>query len=359
MIALANVFENHGAKTLETFGEILRPECFTAMRRIQECRTAASGELHYSCPACGAERQVYQSCGHRSCPRCQNHLTTEWLEKQKAKLLPVKYFMVTFTIPAELHVIAMRHGRQFYDMMFKASAEAMKQLAANKKHLGGEIGFTGVFHSNSRRLNYHPHIHYIVPSGAICENGRVWKEKKGKYLMPAKVLSLLFRGKLIALMKEKEMEIPVDLYKKDWVIDVKNTGTGQPGLEYLSRYLYRGVISEKRILKDENGEVTFRYTDSGSKKEETRTLSGETFLYLVLKHVLPKGFRRCRDYGFLHGNSKKKLNLLQLMLNVVITGSEEKVKRPTCKCKSCKKEMVLKAIIPRESGVFISIRAGP
>jgi len=234
----------------------------------------------------------------------------------------------------------------------------MKKLASDKKHFGADIGMTGVLHTNSRKLDYHPHIHYIVPSGGINVEQKLWKKKKGKYLMPSKPLALLFRGELIALMKEKNIPIPNGIYGHKWVVNIKNVGKGEPALKYLSRYLYRGVISEKRIIKDEDGLVTFVYTESKSGKQKTRTLPGETFLFLVLSHVLPKGFRRCRDYGFLHGNAHKTLGLLQLVLQVVLPEIEKSVV-PVFKCSHCSKPMILSLVKVFRSQPFVPIRASP
>ncbi len=354
---ICKVITNHLPKFTEKYKHCFPGDKISVLYDIIRCRTSENGEMLYTCPECGKKEWLSHSCGNRNCPKCQNHLATEWLEKNVNKLLPVDYFLVTFTIPAELKIVAMKNEKLFYSLLFTASSEAMKELASNKKHLGAEIGMTGVLHTNSRRLDYHPHIHYIVPAGGIDTKNKLWKKKNGNYFLPSKPLGTLFRGKLIALMKENELHIPDGLYKNDWVVDIKNTGKGEGTLQYLSRYLYRGVISEKRILSDKNGFVTFTYKEGESGEEKTRTVSGETFLFLLVQHSLPKGFRRCRDYGFLHGNSKKTLAVLQMILNVVvkkISGAKR-----VYKCSCCGTSMMISLLKVFRNNCDNPIRASP
>jgi len=356
-VDICKVITNHREKFMQKYGNYFSRDKLSVPDDILKCRTPENGEILYSCPECGKKEWLPHSCGNRNCPKCQNHLTTEWLEKQINKLLPVNYFLVTFTIPSELKKVAMDNEKVFYSLLFKASSEAMKDLASNKKHLGAEIGMTGVLHTNSRRLDYHPHVHYIVPAGGIDTKHKLWKKKNGNYFLPSKPLGILFRGKLIALLNENNLQVPDGLYKNDWVVDIKNTGKGEGTLQYLSRYLYRGVISEKRIIKDKNGFVTFTYKDSESGEEKTRTVNGETFLFLLVQHSLPKGFRRCRDYGFLHGNAKKTLALLQLILKVVI--KKISAVKPVYKCSCCGTSMLISLLKVFRNNCNDPIRASP
>lgn len=359
MIKLAEIVKEYRDRVYEQCGFSLKEEHISAMNAILRCRTIENGEMLYSCPDCGEKKWIPHSCGNRNCPQCQNDITTAWLDKQRNKLLPTEYFMVTFTIPHLLRNTAKLHSKLFYNLMFTASSEAMKEIASEKRCLGGEIGMTGVLHTNSRKLDYHPHIHYVVPSGGIVSGKKIWKNKKSSYLMPEKPLSMLFRGKLIALLKENKIPLPVGLYENDWVIDITYVGRGDPALQYLSRYIYRGVMSEKRIIKNENGSVTFSYTDSESNETKTRTLPGQKFLFLILTHVLPKGFRRCRDYGFLHGNRGKTLRLIQLICKVRLQDRLEKKEKPQCKCSHCKKPMLLTLVKVFRTLSLIPSRASP
>ena len=292
------------------------------------------------CNGCGARDHKPMSCGNRNCNRCQNTDTSEWLERQKQKLLPVEYFMVTFTLPAQLRSLAWQHQRQVYDLLFKTAVETLKQFGTNDKHLGADLGMTGVLHTHSRRLDYHPHVHFVVPGGGINTRRNEWRKLKGKYLFNGKNLAKVFRAKLMKALDEQGL-LPNKLKQslpKEWVLNCKHVGKGLPALKYLSRYLYKGVISDKNILTSRKGQVTFAYTNSETGKKDNRTLPGEDFLWLVLKHVLPKRFRRSRDYGFLHNNAKKRLRQVQLILNVIISPIKAII-RPVFKCRTCGESM--------------------
>jgi len=340
---------------LETFGKAMEmkyeykilPGHKKAMSAIQRCRTEESGTIHVRCPECDDIETFSHSCGNRNCPVCQNHETTQWINRQLDKLLPVEYFMVTVTVPYELRGTLWHNQKKCYNALFDTSAASMKEIAENPKHLGGDIGMTAVLHTHARNLDYHPHIHFIIPGGAVDKKNKLWKKKNGKYLFPWKKLSKLFKGKFLAMLKVNGISFPDVVYKKEWRVNMKKAGSGREALLYLSRYLYRGVISEKRIFNNHDGTVTFSYTESGTGMKRYKTMKGEDFLFQVIQHVLPKGFRRCRDYGFLHGNAKKTLKLLQLILHVKL---EENIKneRPAYKCPRCGNDMrIMYHIFPK------------
>jgi hypothetical protein len=245
--------------------------------------------------------------------------------------------MATFTLPYELRALARNHQKVIYNLLFACASSTLKDFGLNPKHLGADIGMTAVLHTHSRRLEYHPHLHVVVPGGGVDRARRQWKKTKGKYLFNEFALAKVFRARLLAGIKAAGLALPAELPKK-WVVDCKHVGKGRPALEYLSRYLYRGVISEKNIVSSRDGEVTFRYTDSKTGKTLYRTLKGEEFLWLVLQHVLPKGLRRVRDYGFLHSNANKTLFLVQLILQVAIEAAAARP-RPAFKCPQCKSAM--------------------
>ena len=204
-------------------------------------------------------------------------------------------------------------------------------------HRLGDLGMTAVLHTHTRCLDFHPHLHIVVPGGCINKKRKQWKKLKGQYLFNEFALASVFRGRFLAAIN-KAGTIPPKTPPK-WVVDCEHVGWGLPALQYLSRYLYRGVISEKCILSDDGNRVTFQYRDSKTKTFETRKLKGEDFLWLVFQHVLPKGFRRVRDFGFLHGNAKKLLLLVQMILRVIIIQPEQKP-RPSYRCESCGMPMV-------------------
>jgi hypothetical protein len=309
-----------------------------AMEAMKICREPECGEILVVCPQCGKRERKTHSCGHRSCPKCQNHETTKWLHRQRQKLLPVRYFLVTFTVPAQLRKPIEAHQRVGFDGLFQASRETLEELAENERYLGGKIGMTGVLHTHSRRLDFHPHIHFLVPAGCLNKKQRTWKKKRWKFLFPENALAKMFRGKLLGLFGKKGLKIPDQIPTSKWVVSCKDVGYGEKALEYLSRYLYRGVIAEKRIIENQNGQVTFLYREAKTGFWKQRSEAGEDFLRLILQHVLPRGFRRARDYGFLHGNAKKTRSLVQLILHVKLPETEEP-KRPGFTCSTCGTEM--------------------
>jgi hypothetical protein len=317
----------------------LLPGQLRAIGAIQRCRTPDSGEMLLACTDCGGQLRHPQSCGHRSCPQCQNYEATQWLDRQQAKLLPVEYFMVTFTLPCELRTLAWRHQTTLYNLLFVTAVSTLKDFGLNPKQLGADIGMTAVLHTHSRRFDYHPHLHVIVPGGGVNKATRQWKKTRGKFLFKQTALASVFRARLMAGLKAAGLTLPGKLPDK-WVVDCKHVGKGMPALKYLSRYLYRGVISENNIIANQNGKVTFKYIDSNTGQTRYRTLKGEDFLWLVLQHVLPKGFRRVRDYGFLHGNARKLLVLIQLTLKVMITTRPARP-RPAISCPKCQSPMYI------------------
>ncbi len=250
--------------------------------------------------------------------------------------------MVTFTLPYELRALAWANPTLVYNLLFACAATTLKDFGLNPNNLGGTIGMTGILHTHTRRLDYHPHLHVVVPGGGVDKARKQWKKLKGNYLFNEFALAKVFRARFLDAMKEKKLSFP-DRMPDKWVVDCKAVGAGQPALKYLSRYLYRGVISERNIIANEDGNVTFQYTDSKTAQVKTRSLKGEDFLWLVLQHVLPKGFRRARDYGFLHGNAKKLLSLVQLVLQVVIDAKPPR-SRPVFKCPRCRTPMQILAI---------------
>ena len=319
----------------------LLPGHLRAIDAISRCRTPEAGELFVQCTDCGHATWQSRSCGHRSCPQCQNHEASLWLDRQQAKLLPVEYFMATFTLPYELRSLAWDKQKIVYDLLFACVSSTLKDFGLNPKNLGADIGMTAILHTHNRRLDYHPHIHVVVPGGGVNKARKQWKKKKGKYLFNEFALASVFRARFLKALKKARLSAP-DSLPRNWVVNCTHVGKGLPALKYLSRYLYRGVISEKNIVSNKDGNVTFRYVESSTGKTRYRTLKGEDFLWLVLQHVLPKGFRRVRDYGFLHGNAKKLLSLVQLVLQVLIEARAPRP-RPVFKCPRCHAPMQIMA----------------
>jgi hypothetical protein len=312
-----------------------------ALDAVLACRTGHYGKMHLACSNCDTQQVCYLSCGHRSCHRCQNYDTTRWLERQSQKLLPVDYFMVTFTLPNELRSLTWHHQKQVYSILMKSAVSTLKDFGMNDKKLGAEMGMTSVLHTHSRRLDYHPHVHFVVPGGCLNKRRKQWKKLRGKYLFNAFNLAKVFRARLLASMLENGITVPTNIPEK-WVAHCTHVGSGLPALKYLSRYLYRGVIREKNIVNDDGTHVTFRYVDGQTGESRTRTIKGENFLWLVFQHVLPKGFRRVRDYGYLHGNARTTLQLIQRVLRVVIQIPTSS--RPMYRCSTCEQPMLIVGI---------------
>jgi len=334
------IHQYHDALQAE-YGSRLLPGHLRAIDAISRCRTPEAGELFVQCPDCGHATWRPRSCGHRSCPQCQNHEASLWLDRQQARLLPVEYFMATFTLPYELRSLAWYNQRMVYDLLFVCVSSTLKDFGLNPKNLGAHIGMTAILHTHNRRLDYHPHIHVVVPGGGVNKARKQWIKKKDKYLFNEFALASVFRARFLEALKKTGLSAP-DSLPRNWVVDCTHVGKGLSALKYLSRYLYRGVISEKNIISNKNGNVTFRYVESRTGKTRYRTLKGEDFLWLVLQHVLPKGFRRVRDYGFLHGNAKKLLSLVQLVLQVLIEACVPRP-RPVFKCPRCHAPMQIMA----------------
>jgi hypothetical protein len=336
---IAPIIEQYYPVFMARYQQVAFPDHLKALDAMIRCRTKDCGELYVHCPGCGHAEWRPLSCGHRSCPQCQNHQASQWIDLQQAKLLPVPYFMVTFTLPCELRSLAWNHQKTVYSILFSCASSTLKDFGLNPKNLGAEIGMTMVLHTNSRKLDYHPHIHAVVPGGGIDKKRRQWKKKKSKYLFNIKAMSKVFRARFLAGLNEARLPIPGNVPGK-WIVDCSHVGKGISALKYLSRYLYHGVISEKNIILNQNGRITFQYTESKTGKTRNRTLKGEDFLFLILQHVLPKGFRRVRDYGFLHSNAKKLLVVVQLILRVFLPVIKERP-RPVFKCPRCQTPMII------------------
>ncbi len=330
------LYQYHDALQAKYASRLL-PSHLRAMDAISRCRTPEAGEMFVQCTDCGHATWRPRSCGHRSCPQCQNHEASIWLDRQQAKLLPVEYFMATFTLPYELRFLAWDNQKLVYDLLFACVSSTLKDFGLNPKNLGADIGMTAILHTHNRRLDHHPHIHVVVPGGGVDKARKQWKKKKSKYLFNEFALAEVFRARFLEALNKAGLSAPNSLPRK-WVVHCTHVGKGLPALKYLSRYLYRGVISEKNIVSSRNGNVTFKYVESRTGKTRYRTLKGEDFLWLVLQHVLPKGFRRVRDYGFLHGNAKKLLSLVQLVLQVLIEACASRP-RPVFKCPKCNAPM--------------------
>jgi hypothetical protein len=357
MVLLSEVVERHQGELERIHGAQLLPSHHQALQAMRRCRRQGGDLMVLQCGDCQHRLKVPHSCGHRSCPHCQHHDSQRWIERQQAKLLPVEYFLITFTVPAELRGLIWSRQRQMYDLLLKTAWKTVASFARRDPRLRGVTGAHAVLHTHSRRLEFHPHVHLIVPAGAVHRNRpkkasragsqRTWQWKKRGYLFPAANLAKVFRAKWLQAAGNAGLRVNAAI-AKDWVVDCKSVGSGQKALVYLGRYLYRGVLPEKDILSDRDGLVTFRIRDNtGAVLIES--VAGAEFLWMLLRHVLPKRFRRARDYGLLHGNSQKLLQVVQLLLHVMLPEPRPAQPRPPVYCPLCGGVMEIVAVRVRES----------
>lgn len=321
MIALSTIIARFESAYLQQYAHAMLPSQRQALAAMKRCRTVLAPRMLAHCSACDERSVVPHSCGHRSCPHCQQHESQQWLERQIRRQVRGDYFMLTFTLPAEFRELAWRHQRTLYALLFECAWDTVRTFSRNDKQLQGSPGAVAVLHTHSRRLDYHPHVHLVMPAAALDAEQRLWRTKirsvnGSRYLFNHRALAKVFRAKLLAALVREGLPLPCR-HPEKWVVDCKCVGSGEKALVYLGRYLYRGVIQEKDILSCEDGQVRFRYRDSKTGKTAVRTMSGAAFLWLLLQHVLPKGFRRARNFGFLHPNSKRLIALLQVVLKVM------------------------------------------
>ncbi len=315
MPELADIFRAYGPAYRAKFSAKIPPQHLRVMRAIERCRTPALGGHVYTCPDCGETQYVYHSCRNRHCPKCQHENAQRWLEQQYELQLPVPYFMLTFTLPSQLRPFARSHQKLVYDALFRASAEAAQPLARDPRFVGGTLGLVGVLYTWARDLSYHPHVHYLVPAGGLAEDGHTWLPARKNFLLPVKALSKLLRAKFHDALSNTDgfADIPASVWEQAWVVHCKPVGDGRTAFKYLAPYIFRVALRNRRIVKVENDQVTFRYkTNSGQTKY--RTLPAEKFIHRFLQHVLPKSFVKVRYYGLFSPAHRQKLEPLRAQL---------------------------------------------
>ena len=328
-IEVADIFRAAGTAYRATHAGRLSLHQLKVMSAIEHCRTAALGGHVEACTDCGQWRIAYNSCRNRHCPKCQGAAARRWLAEREADLLPVGYFHVVFTLPAEVVDIAFQNKALVYDLLFRAASETMLTIAADPKHLGARIGITAVLHTWGSALTHHPHVHMIVPGGGIAPSGDGWVSSKAAFLLPVRLLGALFRRlfltRLMALHQAGRLAFfrtmahladrraflrhLAPVRKKRWVVYAKPPFAGpQAVLAYLSRYTHRVAISNRRLIAFDASGVTFRYKDyrrNGHERQQVMTLAVHEFIRRFLLHVLPRGFHRIRHYGLLAASSRK------------------------------------------------------
>ena len=351
-LEVAAVIREHGDALLAKYGDTLTDTQRKALRDLAACRTAALGGHVERCLDCGHERIAYNSCRNRHCPKCQALARARWLEREAELLLPVEYHHVVFTLPAELSNLALANPTVCYGALFQAASATLRDVAANPKRLGAQIGVLMVLHTWGQNLHHHPHVHGVCTGGGLScnEKGAIdgspqWRSCRPGFFLPVRVLSRVFRGKYLELLRaafdQGTLQFPgrlgplaeanafeqvlSPLYKKDWVVYAKPPFGGPAHvLKYLARYTHRVAISNHRLLKLEEGQVTFRYKDYAEDRQpKTMTLPAEEFLRRFVQHVLPRGFVKIRHYGLLANRQRveKLPQCRRLLLPLTATAS--------------------------------------
>src|SRR5713101_399908 len=351
---------------------------------IVRCRTAVLGGHLDECTRCGHRVISFNSCRNRHCPKCQAGARDRWLEKRRRELLPTPYVHVVFTLPRQLAPLTLQNKKVVYNLLFRASAETLLEVARDPRHLGAEIGFFSVLHSWSQKLELHPHIHCVVPAGGLSADHTHWIKTRYAFFLPVKVLSRVFRGKFVAALKrafrDGQLRFHGDLtplaqpktfsswlrplFRKDWVVYSKRPfGGPQHVLHYLGRYTHRVAISNHRLVSFADGEVTFRWRDSAhNNAQKLLTLSLDEFLRRFLLHLLPQGFVRIRNFGFLA--NRKRATTLPICFHLLGSAPEPQAKQDISSpspsdlwlCPECGGPMT---IIERFTAAEIQLRSPP
>ena len=317
MVELAEIFRRHGPAYRARFGDRMPPSHLAAMQAIEQCRTEALGGHGYQCAECAELEYSSHACKNRHCPTGQNGDATRWLDTQRQLLLPVPYFLVTFTLPEPLRPVARSHQQGLYHLLFHTSAAALQALALDAKYVGGQIGMVGVLHTWTRDMAYHPHVHDLVPGGALAPDGTTWLTPRSTdWLVPVHALSMLFRGKFKAALTTAGLlaHAPPQVWRKGWITHCQPAGTGTEVITSLAPSIRRIAITNNRIEKLADGHVTFRFKASGSEKGQHRTLPATEFIRRFLPPVLPKGLITVRYYGFLSPSRRTTLAPIRTLL---------------------------------------------
>lgn len=365
---VADVFRTYEKAFFARWGHVLSPQQRKAFEAIRDCRTSALGrhaEHVEQCDTCGHLAISYNSCRNRHCPKCQASSRAKWLADRQTELLPVPYFHVVFTLPQQIGGLALQNGREIYGILFRAAAETLLTIAADPKRMGAAIGFLAVLHTWGQSLHLHPHLHCVVPGGGIDAEGKSWVScRKSSFLLPVRVLGCRFRnvfllhlrkafregklhfqGEMAGLAKPAAFEaLCRKAGKLKWVVHAKAPfGGPEQVLKYLARYTHRVAISNSRILSMENDRVAFLWKDyADGNKTKIMTLDAVEFIRRFLLHILPAGFVRIRQFGFLSNRARgKKLALCRTLISapkppIMMEQSRKPEERPRKQCPACR-----------------------
>ena len=316
MVELAEILRQAGPAYRKAFEGRMLPSHRRAIDDIVRCRTGALGGSLFRCDDCGNLDYAYHSCRNRHCPKCHHDQTERWIEKLRKRLLPCDYYLLTFTVPDQLWRTIRSNQRLAYSILLQQAAAAVLQLAADRQWVGARPGILAVFHSWSRTLGFHPHVHLLVTAGGLADDGAWVKPAHRRFLFPGYAISKIFRAKVRDAFHRSDLhnEMPAQAWTRKWTVHVKHAGDGRRTVEYLSRYVYRVAITNPRIELFDGRFVTFRYVHSRTHDTRRLKLPVNTFLARFLQHVLPKGFTKVRYYGLFSPGSQKQLDRARNLL---------------------------------------------
>jgi len=315
--AIAEIFRRHGDDYLQRHADGLLPSHRKAIGDIGACRTADMGGHLCRCDGCSSLQFYYHSCCSRSCPTCRWKDTQHWIEQKQSQLLPVTYFHLVFTLPAQLRLLVRSHQKKLLAVLFRAATSALMDLAADPHYVGGQIGIWAVLHTWTRAMIYHPHLHCIVPGGGICPQTGTWLPARHNYLVPVAALSVMFRARFMAMAKKALPNLVIDpaVWGKPRVVFAKPAVQGSDKLlNYPGRYVHRVAITNARIIDADDRRVLVRCLDRQRQCWTTVSLTPDEFMRRFLQHVLPAGFHKVRSYGFLAPANRQRLQQLQQQL---------------------------------------------
>jgi hypothetical protein len=382
-LEVADLIRSAGTAFLERNRQWLRWKHIKVLLAIARCRTAGLGGHIDQCTRCGHRAISYNSCRNRHCPKCQTAARDRWIAARQKELLPTRYVHVVFTLPAQLAPLVLQNKKLIYGLLLRVSAETLLEVARDPRHLGAEIGFFSVLHTWSQKLTLHPHVHCVIPAGGLSLDHTHWVKSRDRFFLPIHVLRRIFRGKFVAALRQAFQEGQLSfhenltclaqpktfaawlrpLFRKDWVVYSKPPfGGPEYVLQYLGRYTHRVAISNHRLVSFAEGKVTFRWRDSAHNNEQKLlTLSLDEFLRRFLLHVLPKGFVRIRNFGFLA--NRKRATLLPLCFHLLGSTppaeqdiSDSKAPSDLWLCPKCGGPMM---VIERLTAAEIQLRSPP
>jgi hypothetical protein len=368
-LEVADIFRGEAASFLEKYGPSLSSQQKRVFSDIQACRTAILGGHVRTCDHCDHRQIAYNSCRNRHCPKCQALARATWLQQREAELLPIPYFHVVFTLPAQIAALALQNKRLLYGMLFEAASQTLRQVAANPRHLGAEeIGLLAVLHTWGQNLMHHPHLHCVVSGGGLSQSGTRWIASKQHYFLPVRVLSRVFRNQYRALLQRAFQRGEIEFFgelqtladasafqrfldaatRQEWVVYAKRPFQDATCvLKYLARYTHRVAISNNRLLGYRDGQVTFRYKDYARQSQQrTMTVPASEFIRRFLLHVLPDGFMRIRHYGYLaNRHRQEKLATCRRLLGCAAP-SQPVAEREQSQPEPCEAEGTVDSTIP-------------